>query len=196
MSWFISYMVSQPQHNTHQKTPEIGRVSNLNYKVLTLAGLKYHNAATTTIMEQKLLQNWKLKKTKNMIMLSEWREQLSTVHVLYESTTWKSFEDVIYQGNDGKRSMHLHFWPPKCLRVADVYLASQTVELEIGIKEIFALYALLFIILKFRYGNGHGCFSLGLLNGGENIHVRCQQEYDQLKEEFENYKISSKQQTK
>lgn len=38
--------------------------------------------------------------------------------------------------------------------------------------------------------------SPGLLNGGENIHVRCQQEYDQLKEEFENYKISSKQQTK
>lgn len=35
-----------------------------------------------------------------------------------------------------------------------------------------------------------------LLNGGENIHIRCQQEYDQLKEEFENYKISSKQQTK
>ncbi|KAK8406868.1 hypothetical protein O3P69_007429 [Scylla paramamosain] len=35
-----------------------------------------------------------------------------------------------------------------------------------------------------------------LLNGGENIHVRCQQEYDQLREEFENYKISSKQQSK
>ncbi|KAG0722611.1 GRIP and coiled-coil domain-containing protein 1 [Chionoecetes opilio] len=35
-----------------------------------------------------------------------------------------------------------------------------------------------------------------LLNGGENIHMRCQQEYDQLKEEFENYKISSKQQSK
>lgn len=35
-----------------------------------------------------------------------------------------------------------------------------------------------------------------LLNGGENIHFRCQQEYDQLKEEFENYKISSKQQPK
>lgn len=35
-----------------------------------------------------------------------------------------------------------------------------------------------------------------LLSGGENIHARCQQEYDQLKEEFENYKISSKQQSK
>nr|XP_045625686.1 GRIP and coiled-coil domain-containing protein 1-like isoform X1 [Procambarus clarkii]XP_045625687.1 GRIP and coiled-coil domain-containing protein 1-like isoform X1 [Procambarus clarkii]XP_045625688.1 GRIP and coiled-coil domain-containing protein 1-like isoform X1 [Procambarus clarkii] len=38
--------------------------------------------------------------------------------------------------------------------------------------------------------------SMSLLYGGENIHSRCQQEYDHLKEEFENYKISSKQQSK
>ncbi|KAK7073872.1 GRIP domain [Halocaridina rubra] len=33
-----------------------------------------------------------------------------------------------------------------------------------------------------------------LLCGGESAHIRCQQEYDQLKEEFERYKIISRQQ--
>ncbi|KAG7167281.1 GRIP and coiled-coil domain-containing protein 1-like [Homarus americanus] len=35
-----------------------------------------------------------------------------------------------------------------------------------------------------------------LLCGGDNIHVWCQQEYDHLKEEFEYYKISSKEQSR
>lgn len=34
-----------------------------------------------------------------------------------------------------------------------------------------------------------------ILYGGENLHIRCQQEYDQLKEEFERYKIVSRQQS-
>lgn len=51
-------------------------------------------------------------------------------------------------------------------------------------------------LINANFHTSHPVDVESLLYGGENIHARCQQEYDQLKDEFENYKISSKQQSK
>ncbi|KAK4326785.1 hypothetical protein Pmani_002712 [Petrolisthes manimaculis] len=103
------------------------------------------------------------------------QDHLHTIHTLKEKLSELAEE---------KTSLMSRLEEPECEKEADV---STLYRRLLAIKDQ---------LINTNMASEHPLDVESILFGGENIHAKCEQEYDQLKEEFETYKISSKQQAK